>query len=69
MILVAGYWFLVKFWNSGIINQQPVARNQKHVELGKYFKQTYGTPLKKCDEAFYEFWFNGPMDILLPDWP
>ena len=36
---------------------------------GKYFEKTYGKPLKKCDDTFYEYCFKGPMDILFPDWP
>jgi len=34
----------------------------KHIEaqLGRF---------KKCDDAFYEYWFDGPMDKLFPNWP
>jgi NAD(P)-dependent dehydrogenase (short-subunit alcohol dehydrogenase family) len=36
---------------------------------GKYFEERFGTQNKKCDEAFYEYWLGGPIDILYPDWP
>ncbi len=36
---------------------------------GKYFEEKFGKICKKCDEAFYEYWFGGPLDVLYPDWP
>lgn len=35
---------------------------------GKYFEQKYGK-YKNCDEAFYEYWFGGPIEIVFPNWP
>lgn len=36
---------------------------------GKYFDEKFGKRIKKCDEAFYEYWVDGPIDIMFPDWP
>lgn len=39
---------------------------------GKHFEKTYGKPgkpIKTCDEAFYQYWFEGPGDLVFPDWP
>ena len=36
---------------------------------GKHFAEKYGRPLKKCDEAFYAYWFDGMIDLLFPNWP
>lgn len=36
---------------------------------GAHFEATYGTKLPTCDDAFYSFWQNGPMDVVYPDWP
>lgn len=36
---------------------------------GRFFKEKYGKLYKKCDDAFYEYWFKGPMEVLYPDWP
>ena len=36
---------------------------------GDHFEETYGKRLKTCDEAFFEHWFDGPMEIVFPDWP
>ena len=38
---------------------------------GNYFEETYGKRLKKCDETFYDYWFNKPdmIEMLFPDWP
>lgn len=35
----------------------------------KHFEDTYGKYGKTCDEAFYEYWFEGPGDVAFPDWP
>jgi NAD(P)-dependent dehydrogenase (short-subunit alcohol dehydrogenase family) len=35
----------------------------------KHFEQTYGKAYKICDEKFYEYWLDGPGDIVFPDWP
>lgn len=35
----------------------------------KHFEDTYGKYGKRCDEAFYEYWFEGPGDVAFPDWP
>ena len=35
---------------------------------GKYFEHKYGK-YKNCDEAFYEYWFGGPIEIVFPNWP
>jgi NAD(P)-dependent dehydrogenase (short-subunit alcohol dehydrogenase family) len=37
----------------------------------KYFEETYGKPLRNCDDAFYDYWFDKPdfLDIMFPDWP
>lgn len=36
-----------------------------------HFEEHYGKRVKKCDEAFYEYWFDrpDPMEIVFPDWP
>ena len=36
---------------------------------GRHFEQTYGRPIKVCDQAFYDYWRGGVMEILDPDWP
>jgi NAD(P)-dependent dehydrogenase (short-subunit alcohol dehydrogenase family) len=35
---------------------------------GRHFAETYGS-YPKCDEAFYEGWRHGPVEIVFPDWP
>ncbi len=35
---------------------------------GKFCEEKYGKH-KKCDEAFYEYWFGGLMSVVFPDWP
>jgi NAD(P)-dependent dehydrogenase (short-subunit alcohol dehydrogenase family) len=37
-------------------------------DWGKHFEEKYGA-YKTCDEAFYEYWRGGPIDMLWPDWP
>ena len=36
-----------------------------------HFEEQYGKRVKKCDEAFYDYWFDtpDPMEIVFPDWP
>ncbi len=36
---------------------------------GNYFEEKYGARFKSCDDAFYEYWTGGPVDLLWPDWP
>ena len=36
---------------------------------GRYFTETYGDCMKPCDEAFYQNWLGGPIDVLYADWP
>ena len=36
---------------------------------GKHSEEKYGKTHKKCDEAFYEYWFGGPIDTLYANWP
>ena len=36
---------------------------------GNHFAGTYGKQLKSCDEAFYEYWWDNPLAVVLPDWP
>lgn len=35
---------------------------------GKFCEEKYGKH-KKCDEAFYEYWFDGLISVVFPDWP
>jgi NAD(P)-dependent dehydrogenase (short-subunit alcohol dehydrogenase family) len=35
---------------------------------GRHFRRKYGK-YKRCDEAFYRYWFGGPMEMVFPDWP
>jgi hypothetical protein len=36
-----------------------------------HYEETYGKRVKKCDEAFYDYWFDEPdsIELLFPDWP
>lgn len=36
-----------------------------------HFETQYGKRVKKCDEAFYDYWFDPPdaIELLFPDWP
>jgi NAD(P)-dependent dehydrogenase (short-subunit alcohol dehydrogenase family) len=36
-----------------------------------HFEEKYGKRVKKCDEAFYDYWFDSPdpIEIVFPDWP
>ena len=36
---------------------------------GKHFEETYNHSTKACDQGFYDYWFDGPMDALYKDWP
>jgi NAD(P)-dependent dehydrogenase (short-subunit alcohol dehydrogenase family) len=37
---------------------------------GRHAVATFGPDvLKACDDAFYETWRGGPVDLLFPDWP
>lgn len=36
---------------------------------GRHFEKTYGRRIKKCDETFYAYWFDDPMEAVFPDWP
>jgi NAD(P)-dependent dehydrogenase (short-subunit alcohol dehydrogenase family) len=36
---------------------------------GRHFAATYGAPLKHCDDAFYEHWFDPAVDAIFGDWP
>jgi len=35
----------------------------------RHFEAKYGHRIKNCDDAFYEYWKGGPMDLIWPDWP
>lgn len=35
----------------------------------RHFEKKYGRGYRKCDEKFYKYWFDGPIDILFPNWP
>ncbi len=36
---------------------------------GRHFEKTYGRRIKNCDDPFYEYWFDNPMESVLGDWP
>ena len=36
---------------------------------GRHFAATYGAPLKHCDDAFYEHWFDPAIEAVFSDWP
>ena len=38
-------------------------------DFGKHYRQKFGEPIKSCDETFYEYWFGGPAEKMLPPWP
>lgn len=38
-------------------------------DWGSHFQKTYNYNGKNCDEQFYGFWKNGPMEAAIPDWP
>jgi len=35
---------------------------------GRHFEEKYGK-VRRCDDGFYEYWFEGPFDLVFPDWP
>lgn len=35
---------------------------------GRHFEKKYGK-VRTCDEGFYKYWFEGPMELAFPDWP
>jgi NAD(P)-dependent dehydrogenase (short-subunit alcohol dehydrogenase family) len=36
---------------------------------GNYFEQTFGRRIKSCDDTFYEYWWDNPIEAVYPDWP
>jgi NAD(P)-dependent dehydrogenase (short-subunit alcohol dehydrogenase family) len=36
---------------------------------GRYFSKQFGDCMKPCDEAFYDTWRGGPVDVLFGNWP
>ena len=42
-----------------------------HPNWSNHFEKQYGKRVKKCDEAFYDYWFDrpDPIEIVFPDWP
>lgn len=36
-----------------------------------HFEAKYGKRVRKCDDAFYEYWFDAPdaIELAFPDWP
>jgi NAD(P)-dependent dehydrogenase (short-subunit alcohol dehydrogenase family) len=32
---------------------------------GNYFAKTFGKPIKRCDEGFYDYWFDDAVDAVL----
>jgi NAD(P)-dependent dehydrogenase (short-subunit alcohol dehydrogenase family) len=36
---------------------------------GRHATAKYGDCMKPCNDAFYEHWFGGPMDVMYGDWP
>ncbi|MCK6560864.1 SDR family NAD(P)-dependent oxidoreductase [candidate division KSB1 bacterium] len=43
-------------------------RDGSRPNWGRYFVEKYGR-YRKCDEAFYEYWWQGPGELVFPDWP
>ena len=43
----------------------------RHPIWSNHFEEKYGKRIKRCDEAFYDYWFDVPdmIDVLFPDWP
>lgn len=37
-------------------------------DWGEHFEKAYGR-LKTCDDDFYDYWREGPIDLVMPDWP
>lgn len=38
-------------------------------DWGAYFLKTFGRPSRAADDAAYESWLDGPMEVSMPDWP
>ena len=36
---------------------------------GRHFEEAYNHSTKACDVGFYNYWFDGPVDVLFKDWP
>lgn len=36
---------------------------------GNYFEKTYNYKGENCNDRFYEFWKNGPIEVIMSDWP
>jgi len=36
---------------------------------GRHWEQSFGSPLRICDDGFYAYAENGPIDVVMPDWP
>jgi NAD(P)-dependent dehydrogenase (short-subunit alcohol dehydrogenase family) len=45
--------------------------NGEHPMWSDHFEKQYGKRVKKCDEQFYDYWFDRPdaIELLFPDWP
>lgn len=43
----------------------------RHPIWSDHFEEKYGKRVKKCDDVFYEYWFDSPdaIELLFPDWP
>jgi NAD(P)-dependent dehydrogenase (short-subunit alcohol dehydrogenase family) len=35
----------------------------------RHFEQKYGRKYARCDEQFYAYWRNSPVELVFPDWP
>ncbi len=36
---------------------------------GRHFQEAYNFSGKNCNDQFYTFWNNGPLEAAMPDWP
>ena len=43
--------------------------NGERPNWGRHFQKTYNYDGENCNDRFYEFWNNGPMEAAMPDWP
>ena len=34
---------------------------------GRHFDSLFDKPIKACDDGFYDYWLEGPIDLLFPD--
>jgi NAD(P)-dependent dehydrogenase (short-subunit alcohol dehydrogenase family) len=41
----------------------------KRPHWGRHVIAKYGDCLKPCNDAFYEHWFGGVIDVMFPNWP